>query len=146
MRGWDRMTRTGREEVTRASRVPEGDLSRASLTSCCLKHDTRAPLLPSTWIAYLMYTLLHTHTHEHIQMQNANSILFFTAHSAVSLPAIYELHQEKVCWPSIVLTVHYSQNPNSPQHVPLDRRKSTFVPTAWKQSCCSENTHSPWSS
>lgn len=33
--------------------LPEGDLGQASLTSCCLKLDTRAPLLPSTWIAYL---------------------------------------------------------------------------------------------
>lgn len=35
---------------------PEGDLGQSSLTSCCLKLDTRAPLLPSTWIAYLMHT------------------------------------------------------------------------------------------
>lgn len=35
---------------------PEGDLGQASLASCCLKPDTPAPLLPSTWIAYLMHT------------------------------------------------------------------------------------------
>lgn len=36
--------------------LPEGDLGQASLTSCCLKLDTRAPLLPSTWIAYLRHS------------------------------------------------------------------------------------------
>lgn len=35
---------------------PEGDLGQSSLTSCCLKLDTRASLLPSTWIIYLIYT------------------------------------------------------------------------------------------
>lgn len=34
--------------------LAEGDLGQASLTSCCLKLDPRAPLLPCTWIAYLM--------------------------------------------------------------------------------------------
>lgn len=42
--------------------VPEGDLGQASLASCRLKRDTQAPLLPSTWIAYLMliWVMLHT--------------------------------------------------------------------------------------
>lgn len=41
---------------------PEGDLGRSSLTSCCLKLDTRASPLPSTWIVYLM------HTHQQLMM------------------------------------------------------------------------------
>jgi len=54
-----------RPSVERA-RPPEGDLGPgASLTSCCLKRDTRTPLLPSTWITYLTRTYCRlgcTHT------------------------------------------------------------------------------------
>ena len=39
---------------------PEGDLGQAALTSCCLKQDTRAPRLPSTWITYLIHIDIHT--------------------------------------------------------------------------------------
>lgn len=140
----------------RGGRVPEGDLGRASLTSCCLKQDTRAPLLPSTWIAYLIHTLLHTHTHAHTDA-NANSVLFFTltvhrsrAHCGwlhtvhFLLPASYELHQEisrlwrcvdcPLFWQSV-----YSRTPTVQNMSPW--KESSFVPTAWKQSCCSENSH-----
>lgn len=61
----------------RGGRVPEGDLGQASLTSCCLKQDTRAPLLPSTWITYLTHTNTQSVLHTCVDTDaNANSILF----------------------------------------------------------------------
>lgn len=54
-----------------------GDLGQASLTSCCLKQDTRAPLHPSTWITYLTHTNTQSVLHTCVDTDaNANSILF----------------------------------------------------------------------